>query len=52
VPTWHEDFRENLARIDIPTLVIHGDDDRILPIKAAGARTAKLLGLTVHKKAS
>jgi non-heme chloroperoxidase len=43
VPTWHEDFRENLARIDVPTLVIHGDDDRILPINATGARTAKLV---------
>ncbi len=40
---WHEDFRENLARIDVPTLVIHGDADRILPITAAGLRTAKLI---------
>ena len=43
VPTWHEDFREDLARIDVPTLVIHGDADRILPISAAGFRTAKLI---------
>ena len=43
VATWHEDFRENLARIDVPTLVIHGDADRILPITAAGLRTAKLI---------
>ena len=43
VPTWHEDFRENLARIDVPTLVIHGDADRIVPIQAAGQRTAKLV---------
>ena len=43
VPTWHEDFRNDLARIDIPTLVIHGDADRILPITASGARTAKLI---------
>jgi non-heme chloroperoxidase len=43
VPTWHEDFREDVARIDIPTLVIHGDADRILPIEAAGARTVKLI---------
>jgi non-heme chloroperoxidase len=43
VPTWHEDFREDLARIDVPALVIHGDNERILPIKAAGARTAKLV---------
>jgi non-heme chloroperoxidase len=43
VPTWHEDFRKDLARIDVPTLVIHGDADRIVPIQAAGARTAKLV---------
>jgi len=43
VPTWHEDFRQDLARIDVPTLVIHGDADRILPISASGQRTAKLI---------
>jgi non-heme chloroperoxidase len=43
VPTWHEDFREDLKRIDVPALVIHGDADRILPISASGIRTAKLL---------
>jgi len=43
VPTWHEDFRENLKRVDVPTLVIHGDADRIVPISAAGLRTAKLI---------
>jgi non-heme chloroperoxidase len=43
VPTWHEDFREDVARIDIPTLVIHGDADRILPIEASGGRTVKLI---------
>jgi len=43
VPTWHEDFRNDLARVDVPTLVIHGDSDRILPISASGSRTAKLI---------
>ena len=43
IPTWHEDFREDLGRIDVPTLVIYGDADRILPINAAGLRTAKLI---------
>ena len=43
VPTWHEDFRKDLARIDVPTLVIHGDADRIVPITASGLRTAKLI---------
>src|ERR1700720_2937087 len=43
VATWHEDFRKDLARVDVPTLVIHGDADRILPISASGHRTAKLI---------
>ncbi|MGB9459217.1 MAG: alpha/beta hydrolase [Bryobacteraceae bacterium] len=43
VPTWHEDFRRDLTRVDVPTLVIHGDADRIVPIGAAGLRTAKLI---------
>jgi non-heme chloroperoxidase len=43
VAAWHEDFRDDLARIDIPTLVIQGDADRILPIAATGLRTAKLI---------
>jgi non-heme chloroperoxidase len=43
VPTWHEDFRKDLSRIDVPTLVIHGDADRIVPIAAAGERTASLI---------
>ncbi|HEX8924313.1 MAG TPA: alpha/beta hydrolase, partial [Terriglobales bacterium] len=43
VATWHEDFRNDLKRIDVPTLVIHGEEDRIVPFSAAGARTAKLV---------
>jgi non-heme chloroperoxidase len=43
VPTWYEDFRKDLAKIDVPTLVIHGDSDRIVPFSAAGQRTAKLV---------
>jgi non-heme chloroperoxidase len=43
VPTWHEDFRQDLKRVDVPTLVIHGDGDRIVPITASGLRTAKLI---------
>ena len=35
------DFRNDLPRIDVPTLVIHGDADRILPIAATGIRTHK-----------
>jgi len=43
VDTWHEDFRKDVAKIDVPTLVIHGDSDRIVPLSAAGQRTAKLI---------
>ena len=41
VAAWGTDFRKDLARIDVPTLVIHGDGDRILPIAATGTRTHK-----------
>jgi non-heme chloroperoxidase len=43
VATWHEDFRKDLTRIDVPALVIQGDADRILPIAATGLRTTKLI---------
>src|SRR3989441_1640855 len=43
VPTWHEDFRNDVARIDVPTLVIHGEADRIVPMQASGAKTANLV---------
>ena len=43
VPTWHEDFRKDVAKIDVPTLVIHGESDRIVPFSAGGQRTAKLI---------
>ena len=43
VATWHEDFRKDLTRVDVPTLVMQGDADRILPISASGLRTAKLI---------
>jgi non-heme chloroperoxidase len=39
VPTWYTDFRDDLPRIDVPVLVMHGDADRILPIGATGMKT-------------
>src|SRR6266478_2377344 len=36
VSAWVTDFRNDLPRIDVPALVIHGDADRILPISATG----------------
>ena len=38
VDTWLTDFREDLPKIDIPTLVVHGTADRILPFEATAAR--------------
>jgi non-heme chloroperoxidase len=43
VATWHTDFRADLAKIDIPVLVMHGTADRILPIEACGPRTHELI---------
>jgi len=37
------DFTEDLKKIDVPTLVIHGDDDQIVPIGASALRAAKLI---------
>lgn len=38
VLTWLEDFHEDLKRIDIPTLILHGTADRILSIDGQGRR--------------
>lgn len=37
------DFTEDLKRFDVPTLVIHGDDDQIVPIDASGRASARLV---------
>ncbi|MBO0693836.1 MAG: alpha/beta hydrolase [Acidimicrobiaceae bacterium] len=38
VDTWLTDFRPDLPKIDVPTLVVHGEADRILPFQATAAR--------------
>jgi non-heme chloroperoxidase len=38
VDTWLTDFRADLPKIDVPTLVVHGTADRILPFEATAAR--------------
>ena len=43
VSSWLTDFRADLPRIDIPTLIIQGDADRILPISSTGNRLPKLI---------
>jgi non-heme chloroperoxidase len=37
------DFTEDLKKFDIPTLIIHGDDDQIVPIAVAGDKMAKMI---------
>jgi non-heme chloroperoxidase len=37
------DFTEDLKKMDVPTLVVHGDDDQIVPIDASGRASAKIL---------
>lgn len=39
VAAWLTDFRRDLAQIDVPTLVIHGDADRIVPLQVSGKLT-------------
>ena len=41
VSAWLTDFRPDLSSIDVPTLILHGDADRILPIAATGIPLAK-----------
>ncbi len=43
IPTWETDFRADLPKIDIPMLVIQGDDDRVLPFPKTGQRLPGLL---------
>jgi len=37
------DFTEDLKKIDVPTLILHGDDDQIVPYADAGLLSAKLV---------
>jgi non-heme chloroperoxidase len=37
------DFTEDLKKFDVPTLILHGDDDQIVPIVAAAPLSAKLV---------
>ncbi len=43
VETWITDFREDLPKIDVPELVLHGTEDRILPFEATAARLPGLI---------
>ncbi len=43
------DFRNDLRDIKVPTLIIHGDDDQIAPIKSSSDRTAKMIPGATYK---
>jgi len=43
VDSWVEDFRKDILRNNVPTLIIHGDADRILPPDATSRRQAKMI---------
>jgi pimeloyl-ACP methyl ester carboxylesterase len=43
ISAWETDFRDDLSRMDVPVLVVHGDADRILPFNATGKRLPELL---------
>jgi pimeloyl-ACP methyl ester carboxylesterase len=49
------DLTEDLQKIDVPTLVLHGDDDQIVPIGASAMLSSKLIKnatLKIYKGAS
>jgi non-heme chloroperoxidase len=43
VDTWLTDFRADLPKIDVPVLVVHGTEDRILPFESTAARLPALI---------
>src|SRR4051795_6127002 len=43
VDTWLTDFRADLPKIDVPVLVVHGTEDRILPFESTAARLPDLV---------
>lgn len=43
------DFRNDIAAIKVPTLIIHGDDDKTVPIEVSSARLAKMLPSAEYK---
>src|SRR5882724_7267440 len=43
VDTWLTDFRADLAKIDVPVLVVHGTEDRILPYESTAKRLPELV---------
>ncbi len=49
IAAWVEDFRDDLAKVSVPALVIHGDSDGTVPFEVSGQRTHELVaGSEVH----
>lgn len=46
--TWLTDFREDIARIDIPAMIVHGTADNILPIDSTGREFAKAMPIAKY----
>lgn len=43
------DFRKDVLTINVPTLIIHGDDDKTVPIKPTSDQTAKMISGSIYK---
>ncbi|GAB4098681.1 alpha/beta hydrolase [Sinomonas halotolerans] len=43
VDIWGTDFREDVAKLDVPLLLVHGTEDRIVPLEASSARMPGLV---------
>lgn len=43
------DFRDDLKKIDVPTLIVHGDDDQIVPFDVGGNASAKIVKNAIFK---
>ncbi|WP_459548472.1 alpha/beta fold hydrolase [Nocardia sp. X0981] len=39
----YTDFTEDLRKFDVPTLIVHGDDDQVVPLEATGRKAAQLI---------
>lgn len=44
----YTDFRDDMAAVNVPTLIIHGDDDKIVPIEPTGDKSSKLIADSIY----
>jgi peroxiredoxin len=47
-PTWLTDFRPDIEKIDVPSLILHGTADRILPIDVTARRFSQMLSSVTY----